>query len=76
MLDVLAVVERLKRSVQREMGMKFERTVELVTQTLSPRTAAHLACSMIPAMPDPLAIATEAKARGFTGMKGGSAVKA
>ena len=75
-LDVLAVVERLKRSVQREMGMKFERTVELVTQTLSPRTAAHLACSMIPAMPDPLAIATEAKARGFTGMKGGSAVKA
>jgi hypothetical protein len=76
MLDVLAVVERLKRSVQREMGMKFERTVELVTQTLSPRTAAHLACSMIPAMPDPLAIATEAKARGFTGMKGASAVKA
>ena len=75
-LDVLAVVERLKRSVQREMGMKFERTVELVTQTLSPRTAAHLACSMIPAMPDPLAIATEAKARGFAGMKGGSAVKA
>jgi hypothetical protein len=71
MLDVLAVVELLKRSVQREMGMKFERTVELVTQTLSPRTAAHLACSMIPAMPDPLAIATEAKARGFTGMKGG-----
>ena len=76
MLDVLAVVELLKRSVQREMGMKCERTVELVTQTLSPRTAAHLACSMIPAMPDPLAIATEAKARGFAGMKGGSAVKA
>jgi hypothetical protein len=31
---------------------------------------------MIPAMPDPLAIATEAKARGFAGMKGASAVKA
>ena len=74
MLDVLAVVELLKRSVQREMGMKFERTFELVTQTLSPRTAAHLACSMMPAMPDPLAIATEAKARGFAGMKGRSAV--
>jgi hypothetical protein len=27
-------------------------------------------------MPDPLAIATEAKARGFAGMKGRSAVKA
>ena len=65
--DVLAVVELLKQSVRREMSMKFEKTAELITRTLSPRTAAYLGCLMLPALPDPLAIATEAKARGFRG---------
>ena len=65
--DVLAVVELLRQSVRREMSMKFEKTAELITRTLSPRTAAYLGCLMLPALPDPLAIATEAKARGFRG---------
>lgn len=76
MLNALAVVELLKQSVRREMRMKFEKTTELVTSTLSPRTAAHLASAMLPAMPDPLAIATEAKARGFTGKKNRREVEA
>ena len=65
---MLAVVELLKQSVRREMSMKFEKTAELITRTLSPRTAAYLGCLMLPALPDPLAIATEAKARGFRGI--------
>jgi len=69
MLDALAVVDLLKRSVRREMSIKFEKSNELLTTTLSPRTAVHLVSAMLPAMPDPLAIATEAKARGFTGTK-------
>ena len=68
-MDALAVVDLLKRSVQREMSIKFEKSNELLTTTLSPRTAVHLVSAMLPAMPDPLAIATEAKARGFTGTK-------
>jgi hypothetical protein len=74
--DALAVVELLRESVRREMRMKCEKTAELITRTLSPRTAAHLASAMLPALPDPLAIAAEAKARGFRGTKRWSAVEA
>ena len=74
--DALAVVELLRQSVRREISMKCEKTAELITRTLSPRTAAHLASSMLPALPDPLAIAAEAKARGFGGTKRWSAVEA
>ena len=74
--DALAVVELLRQSVRREISMKCEKTAELITRTLSPRTAAHLASSMLPALPDPLAIAAEAKARGFRGTKRWSAVEA
>ena len=71
-MDVLTVVERLKQSVKHEMAMKFERTHSLVLDIVQPRTAAHLASATLPLIPDPLAIATELKTRGF----GGRSVKA
>jgi|TARA_B110000977_G_scaffold193298_1_gene268082 hypothetical protein len=49
------------------MAMKFERSRALVLDIVSPRTAAHLASATLPLIPDPLAIATELKHRGFVG---------
>ena len=69
MMDVLTIVELLKRSVKREMNLKFDRIRRLVIEVLSPRTAAHLASATYPAIPDPLAIATELKARKFAGAR-------
>ena len=64
-VDVLRVTEALKRSVQDEIALKMDMSKSLLAERLNVRASARIMVESHPLLPDPLALATELKQRGY-----------
>jgi hypothetical protein len=64
-VDVLRVTEALKRSVQDEIALKMDMSKSLMAERLNVRASARIIVESHPLLPDPLALATELKQRGY-----------
>ena len=64
-VDVLRVTEALKRSVQDEIALKMDMSKALMAERLNVRASARIIVESHPLLPDPLALATELKQRGY-----------
>ena len=64
-VDMLHVTEALKRSVQDEIALKMDMSKTLMAERLNVRASARIIVESYPLLPDPLALATELKQRGY-----------